>query len=179
MSAEVGLETSRIPVVLVLAVSENGVIGRGDALPWDLPDDLQHFKRLTMGCPVLMGRKTFDSVGRPLPGRTNSVLTRNAAWQAPGVITCTELDDALARAAGQAFIDGAHSVCVIGGAQIYRLCLPIADKVVLTEVHGNVSGDATFDLEMLSGWQESSRQAFPAGDRNSHNFSIVELSRCG
>jgi len=177
MSSHWGPGARELPVVLVLAVAENGVIGRGGALPWDLPDDLQHFKRYTLGCPVLMGRKTFESVGRPLPGRTNIVLTRDDRWQAPGVITCVDLEDALQRAEAQAVIDGAHSLCVIGGAQIYRLCLPLADKIVLTEVHGSVSGDAYFDLELLSDWQEQSREAFPAGERNSHDFTIVELSQ--
>ena len=90
-------EGENVPVILVLAVSENGVIGRGNALPWDLPDDLQHFKRATMGCPILMGRKTFESVGRPLPGRTNLVLTRDSAWQAAGVSVFASVDEALAR----------------------------------------------------------------------------------
>ena len=95
-------EDANLPVVLVLAVSENGVIGRGNALPWDLPDDLQHFKKATMGCPILMGRKTFESVGRPLPGRTNLVLTRDSTWQAPGVTVFSSVDKALALAEAQA-----------------------------------------------------------------------------
>lgn len=88
-------EAGELPVELVLAVSENGVIGRGNALPWDLPDDLQHFKRTTMGCPVLMGRRTFDSVGRPLPGRTNLILTRDPDWRAPGVEVFQDIEDAI------------------------------------------------------------------------------------
>ena len=168
-----------VPVVLVLAVSENGVIGRGNALPWDLPDDLQHFKRATMGCPILMGRKTFESVGRPLPGRTNLVLTRDVTWQAPGVTVLTSVDEALARAQAQALIDGSAAICVVGGAEIYRLCLPKADRLLITLVHGNVDGDATFDLSVLRDWKEQSRELFPGGSRNSHDFSVVEFVRCG
>ena len=172
-------EDGNLPVVLVLAVSENGVIGRGNALPWDLPDDLQHFKKATMGCPVLMGRKTFESVGRPLPGRTNLVLTRDSTWQAPGVTVFASVEKALALAEAQALIDGSPAICVVGGAEIYRLCLPKADRIVLTLVHGDVSGDATFDLSVLDEWREQSRKHFSQGSRNSHNFSVVEFVRCG
>ena len=166
-----------LPIVLILAVSENGVIGRGNSLPWDLPDDLQHFKRVTMGCPVLMGRKTFESVGRPLPGRTNIVLTRDPEWSAPGVEVFQDLAIAIGRAEQQAVLDGAPALCVIGGAEIYRLCLPLADRVVLTEVHGVVAGDAYFDREMQSSWRELSRTRHGADERNSHDFSVVELVR--
>lgn len=166
-----------LPIVLVLAVSENGVIGRNNALPWDLPDDLRHFKRTTMGCPVLMGRKTFESVGRPLPGRTNLVLTRNSGWSAPGVEAFQNLDSIFARAEQQALLDGAPALCVIGGAEIYRVCLPRAQEVVMTLVHGDVQGDAFFDREELSGWQVVEEQRFDAGSVNSHDFSIVKLVR--
>ena len=168
-----------VPVVLVLAVSENGVIGEGDALPWDLPDDLKHFKRATLGCPVVMGRKTFESVGRPLPGRTNLVLTRDSDWQAAGVEAFGDVHGALQRAEAQAIIDDARAICVVGGAEIYRLCLPRADRVLLTEVHGRVSGDTFFDLALLADWTEVSRERHPAGQHNSHDFSVVELARSG
>ena len=132
-----------VPVVLVLAAAENGVIGRGDALPWELPDDLQHFKRTTLGRPIVMGRKTFDSVGFPLPGRRNIVITRDAGWPHEGVAVCHTLDEALARAFDQALIDGADAAMVVGGAEIYRLAMPRADRIVLTRVQGSVPGDAT------------------------------------
>lgn len=171
--------SQRLPLVLVLAVSENGVIGRGQALPWELPGDLQHFKRTTMGRPVLMGRKTFESVGRPLPGRTNIVITRDKTWSAPGVSVVHNLCDAVALASDQALLDGADALMVIGGAEIYRLALPMADRVVLTEVHGEVSGDAFFDLNSLADWQELSRERVPADGQNSHDFSIVVLAPPG
>ena len=164
-----------VPVVLVLAAAENGVIGRGNALPWELPDDLQHFKRTTLGRPIVMGRKTFESVGFPLPGRRNIVITRHAGWKHEGVLACHTLDEALARAFEQALIDGADAVMVVGGAEIYRLALPRADKIVLTRVQGGVRGDVTFDLTLVAGWQENVMASYQADERNSHAFKIVEL----
>ena len=165
-----------LPVVLVLAAAENGVIGRGDTLPWELPDDLQHFKRTTIGRPVIMGRKTFESVGFPLPGRRNIVITRDASWHHGGVLTCRSLEEALQRAFEQALIDGADAAMVVGGAEIYRLALPRADKVVLTRVQGQVAGDAVFDLELLAGWTEVEIAHHAAGGGNSHAFTVVELT---
>jgi len=164
-----------VPVVLVLAAAENGVIGRGDALPWELPDDLQHFKRTTMGRPIIMGRKTFESVGFPLPGRRNIVITRDAAWSHEGVLTCHTLEEALERAFEQTLIDGADAVMVVGGAEIYRLALPRADRIVLTRVKGEVSGDVIFDLDLVAGWTEVSRVEYGAEGGNSHAFAVVEL----
>ena len=165
-----------LPVVLVLAVAENGVIGRGDALPWELPDDLQHFKRTTIGRPVIMGRKTFESVGFPLPGRRNIVITRDASWHQEGVLTCHTLEEAMERAFEQALIDGADAVMVVGGAEIYRQALPRADKVVLTRVLGQVAGDVVFDLDLLAGWLEVEMGHYAAERGNSHAFTVVELT---
>ena len=164
-----------VPVVLVLAAAENGVIGRGDALPWELPDDLQHFKRTTMGRPIIMGRKTFESVGFPLPGRRNIVITRDAAWAHEGVLTCHTLEEALERAFEQTLIDGADAVMVVGGAEIYRLALPRADRIVLTRVQGEVAGDVIFDLDLVADWTEVSRVEYGAEGGNSHAFAVVEL----
>ena len=165
-----------VPVVLVLAAAENGVIGRGNGLPWELPRDLQHFKRTTLGRPIIMGRKTFESVGFPLPGRRNIVITRDPNWQHEGVLACHTLEEALDRAFDQALIDGSDSAMVVGGAEIYRLALPRADKVVLTRVQGTVQGDATFDLALLAGWREKIIATYEADERNSHAFSVVELA---
>ena len=165
-----------VPVVLVLAAAENGVIGRGDALPWELPDDLQHFKRTTIGRPIIMGRKTFESVGFPLPGRRNIVITRDESWQHDGVLTCHTLEAALERAFEQALIDGADAAMVVGGAEIYRLALPRADKVVLTRIQGQVAGDVVFDLDLLAGWQEVETAQYAAEGGNSHAFTVVELT---
>ena len=168
-------EPDSLPVTIVVAVADNGVIGRGNALPWDLPDDLQHFKRTTLGRPIIMGRKTFDSIGRPLPGRPNIILTRDGNWQAPGVSVATSMEQAIDIAEGQAIIDGADSVMVIGGAEVYRQALPFTSRAFLTRVHGNVPGDAFFDLEQIESWRELSRLGVSAGERNSHDFSIIEL----
>jgi len=168
-------ESDSLPVTIVVAVADNGVIGRGNALPWDLPDDLQHFKRTTMGRPVIMGRKTFESIGRPLPGRLNIILTRDDAWQAAGVSVATSMEQAIDIAEGQALIDGADSVMVIGGAEVYRQALPFTSRVFLTRVHGKIHGDAFFDLGQIALWRELSRLEISAGERNSHDFSVIEL----
>ena len=164
-----------LPVAIVVAVADNGVIGRGNALPWDLPDDLQYFKRTTMGRPIIMGRRTFESIGRPLPGRLNIILTRDGAWQAPGGSVATSIEQAIDIAEDQALIDGADLVMVIGGADVYRQALPFSSRAFLTRVHGNVHGDVFFDLNQISSWRELSRLEVSAGERNSHDFSIIEL----
>ena len=162
-------------MAIVVAVADNGVIGRGNSLPWDLPDDLQHFKRTTMGRPIIMGRKTFESIGRPLPGRLNIILTRDAEWKSPGVSVANSIERAIDIAEGQALIDGADSVMVIGGAEVYRQALPFASRAFLTRVHGEVAGDAFFDLGQIASWVEKECIRISAGERNSHDFSIIEL----
>jgi len=139
---------------LIYAQSRNGVIGRGGVLPWRLPEDLAHFKRTTLGAPVLMGRKTWDSLPprfRPLPGRRNIVITRDAAWQAPGAERAGTLDEALALGAG------AETVWITGGAEIFRLALPRAHVAVVTEIDADFEGD-THAPELGSGWQEVARE---------------------
>ena len=168
-------ESDSLPVSIVVAVADNGVIGRGNALPWDLPDDLQHFKRTTMGRPIVMGRKTFESIGRPLPGRLNIILTRDPSWTASGVSVASSIEQAIDLAEGQAFIDGADSVMVIGGAEVYRQALPFASRAFVTRVHGHIDGDACFDLDEIASWREVARERVPAGERNSHDFSVIRL----
>ena len=168
-------ESDSLPVSIVVAVADNGVIGRGNALPWDLPDDLQHFKRTTMGRPIVMGRKTFESIGRPLPGRLNIILTRDPSWTASGVSVASSIEQAIDLAEGQAFIDGADSVMVIGGAEVYRQALPFASRAFVTRVHGHIDGDAFFDLDEIASWREVALERVPAGERNSHDFSVIRL----
>lgn len=157
---------------LVVAVAENGVIGHEGALPWRLPADLAHFKRLTLGKPVIMGRKTFESIGRPLDGRRNIVVTRRADWRATGVETAGSFDAALALVAGQA------EAMVIGGADIYRLALPRARRIHLTRIHAEPEGDTHFPPLDLRAWQETAREDHPAeGDRPA--FSFITLERRG
>ena len=127
---------------LIVAAARNGVIGRNNALPWHLPEDLKYFKRVTMGKPILMGRKTFESIGRALPGRSNLVITRNGEWQAEGVQVVRSLEAALSLAEDIALIDGVDELMVIGGAQIYAEALPRSERIYLTEVDADVEGDA-------------------------------------
>ena len=140
-------------LVLVAAVAANGVIGVDGELPWRLPEDLAHFKRVTTDNVVVMGRKTFESIGRPLPRRTNIVVTRQPGWSADGVIAASSLDEALETAEEY---DG--DVMVIGGAQIYALALPLADGQVLTEVHQEPEGDVLYPPFDRSEWEETRRE---------------------
>jgi dihydrofolate reductase len=158
-------------VVLVVAVAENGVIGKDNALLWRLPDDLKQFKAVTMGKPVIMGRKTYDSIGRPLPGRTNIVISRQPGLRIEG---CTVVDslDAAFDAAGSV-----PEVAVIGGADIYRQALPRADVIYLTEVHAAFEGDVTFPTLSPGQWLETSRQPHAADERHAYPFTFVTLQR--
>lgn len=166
-----------IRLAIIVAAAENGVIGRNNALPWHLPEDLRYFKRVTMGKPIVMGRKTFESIGRPLPGRTNIVISRNPDFLAEGVKVVASLDDALALADNIAHIDGAREVVVIGGAEIYRLAIPRADRMYITQVHASVDGDALLPGIDWSGWQEVSKEAHQASANNPYDYSFVVYDR--
>lgn len=160
----------RPDIVLVVAVADNGVIGRDGAMPWHLPADLRHFKRLTTGKPVVMGRKTFESIGKPLPGRHNIVLTRDSAWHADGVTVVPNLAEAIA-AAGLDPRARAGEIMVVGGAQIYAQAMPIATRIELTRIHISPEGDTRFPPLDPAQWQEASRTAWPAeGDAPAHEF---------
>ena len=160
-------------VSIIVAAARNGVIGREGDLPWRLPADMAFFKRTTMGHHLVMGRRTWDSIGRPLPGRTMVVLTRDREASIPGCTVVHELDAALAvaRAAGD------EEVFVIGGAQIYALALPRADRLYLTEVDAEVEGDVRLPAFDRAQWVEVERQEHPADDRHAHAFAIVTLER--
>lgn len=155
----------------VVAVARNGVIGRGNALPWRLPADLQHFKRTTMGHPILMGRRTWESIGRPLPGRTNLVLTRAADFDAPGATVVHTLEEARRAAAGS------ESVMVIGGAELYRALFPEAVVLHLTEVHADVDGDVRFPDWDRTQWRETWREEHPADERHAWPYAFVRFER--
>ncbi len=162
---------------MIVAAAENGVIGRNNALPWHLPEDLRYFKRVTMGKPIVMGRKTFESIGRPLPGRTNIVVTRSPDWRAEGVRVVHSLEQALELAADIALIDGAEEVMVVGGADIYRTAIPRASRLYLTQVHATVEGDAFLPEIDWRQWREVSRQSFAAGGANPYDYSFVVFER--
>lgn len=156
-------------LTLIVAYSTNRAIGRDNALPWKLPGDLAHFKRSTLGHPIIMGRKTWDSLGRPLPGRSNIVISRNPDLSAAGAILAPTLEAAVA-ACGD--IDEAF---VIGGAQIYAQALPLASRVLATEVHADVEGDAFFPLLPSFQWKETAREPQPA--ENGYDYDFVTYER--
>ena len=158
-------------VTILVAASDNGVIGANNKLPWHLPADLKRFKELTMGHPIIMGRKTFESIGKPLPGRTNIVVTRQKEFQACGCMTVHSLEDALL------YCEDAQEAFIVGGAEIYRQALPFADRIYLTRVHRNFDGDTfLFDLDPAT-WKETSRQDFPADSKNPNPYSFLILLR--
>jgi dihydrofolate reductase len=163
-------------ISLIVAAAENGVIGRQGQLPWRLPADLQHFKALTLGHPIVMGRRTFESIGRALPGRTNIVVTGQPAWPAPaGVLRANSMPEALALAAQQ---PGGEEVCIIGGGEIYRQALPSVDVVHLTEVHTSVpDGDAFFLPLSPTEWREETRTRHAADAQHAVAYSFVTLRR--
>lgn len=164
-------------VALIVAVAANNVIGRNNALPWHLPEDLRYFKQVTLGKPVVMGRKTFESIGRPLPGRTNIVVTRNARFSAPGIEVAGSLDAALAAAERVACRDGVAEVMVIGGAKIYAAALPRAQRLYITEVHARVDGDALLPEIDWRQWQEVSREHHAASAPDAYAYSFVRYER--
>ena len=158
------------PPVALVAMADNGVIGRGNGLPWHLPDDLKHFKAVTLGHTVLMGRRTFDSIGRALPGRRNLVLTRNSAWRATGCEAVASFNAALASA-------GDSTLFVIGGAELFSACWPMIGRLELTEVHADVEGDTRLAGFDRSQWREIFREEHAADARHAHAFSFVTLVR--
>jgi len=158
-------------ISLVVAVSENGVIGRDVGLPWHLPADLQHFKRVTLGHPILMGRRTHESIGRPLPGRANLILSRNPDYIAPGCAVVRNWTRALEAA------DDAAELMVIGGEAVYRLALAQADRIYLTRVHADVEGDAHFPDLNPADWREMQSRARPADDANAFDLTFIVLDR--
>lgn len=168
--------TARPRVSLIVAVARNGVIGHNNTLPWKLSDDLQYFRRMTMGKPVLMGRKTFLSLGRPLPGRTNIVLTRNPSWTAGGVLTAGSLDQALDLATHDPRGQESGEIMIIGGAELYARTLDRADRVYKTDVHMDPQGDAFFPALDPALWHETGhRDGTPAPDGSiTHTFRILE-----
>jgi dihydrofolate reductase len=161
-------------IALIVAASQNNVIGLDNQLPWHLPEDLQYFKAVTMGKPILMGRKTYDSIGRPLPGRTNIVLTRDANWSAEGVVVVNDLDSATAASEKACAAAGADELMIIGGEQIYRKFLPVADKLYLTKVEAVVEGDAYFPAIDSDQWQQVAEKIPEKVGNYSYRFVVLE-----
>jgi dihydrofolate reductase len=164
-------------IVLIAAVADNGVIGAGGAIPWRLKSDMLRLKAITIGKPVVMGRKTFESLRRPLPGRTNIVVTRDAGYRAPGAVVTNSFEHARAIALGDALRRSAGEIAVIGGAEIYAQWMDAADCLDITEVHARPEGDTHFAAIDLARWEEVSRVRNPAGPDNSADFSYVTYRR--
>jgi dihydrofolate reductase len=164
-------------VVLMVAVADNGVIGADGAIPWRLKSDMQRLKAATIGKPVVMGRKTFMSLRRPLAGRTNIVVTRDQDFRSPGAVVTTSFADARAVALGDALRRSVTEIAVIGGAEIYAQWMPCADRLEVTEVHARPDGDTHFAAIDPAQWQEVARVQNPAGPDDSAAFSYVTYRR--
>jgi dihydrofolate reductase len=155
----------------MVAMARNGVIGRDNQLPWHLPEDLKRFRARTVGKPVLMGRRTFESIGRPLPQRTNLILTRQPGFCPSGVQSVHSLDEALAASAGAA------ELVVIGGAEVYRAALPVARRIYLTRIEADVPGDTCFPELDLRAWRQVECALWPADARHAHALTFETLER--
>ncbi len=158
-------------ISIIAALAENRVIGVNNTLPWRLPNDLKHFRRLTTGHAIVMGRKNYESIGKPLPERTNIIVTRNRDYRASGCLIAHSLDDALALAKGD------PEIFVIGGAEIYREALPLADRLYLTQVHSAVEGDTFFPEINDNAWKETAREQHAADEKHAYAYSFVVLER--
>lgn len=164
-------------LAMIAAVAENNAIGINNKMPWYLPGDLRYFKAVTMGKPVIMGRKTFDSLRKPLPGRTNIVITRDRHWHHEGVKVVHNLDDAIELAEDISLINGNEEVMVIGGEQIYRMAMARADRLYLTRVYQSFEGDAFFPEFDQNQWIETSRQDLHSEDEEPLTYSYLVLDR--
>ncbi|MEO0437091.1 MAG: dihydrofolate reductase [Pseudomonadota bacterium] len=165
-----------LPIAMIVAAADNDVIGRDNQLPWHLPADLAHFKRTTLGKPVIMGRKTFDSIGRPLPGRPNIVVSRNENLKIEGVSTAGDLHSAIGLANERALGTEAEELMVIGGAEIYRQALPLAQRIYLTRVHERPEGDAVLIDIPEDDWSIERSERFPA-EAERPAYSLLRLRR--
>jgi dihydrofolate reductase len=164
-------------IIIVAAVAENGVIGRGNALPWRLKSDMQHFRALTMGKPVVMGRKTYQSIGKPLTGRTTIVVSRDSNFSAPGIVVAASLDAALTAARGDALRRDTDTIVVAGGAEIYAQAMPLATRLAITHVHKRIAGDACFPAIDPNEWYESERREHDAAAADEAAFAFVTYER--
>lgn len=157
-------------ISFVVAVADNGIIGNGGKLPWDIPADMKFFREKTTGHPIIMGRKTFESIGRPLPGRTNIIITRNADYSAKGAIVVNSVEAALEMAAIET-----DEAMIIGGAEIYNMSMDVVNCIYLTEVHAQPVGDASFGFDKTQ-WRETTREDFKA-EGETPAYSFVTLNR--
>jgi dihydrofolate reductase len=165
-----------LPVVIVVAAAENGVIGRDNQLIWRLKTDLRHFRELTLGRPLIMGRKTFQSIGKPLPGRETIVLTRDRAFRHEGVAVEHTIEAALAKGQEIGLRMGADSIVVAGGAEVYALAMPHVSRIHLTRVYANPDGEAVFAPVDMSRFRQTRCEEHPAGPDDEHAFAFIDYS---
>ena len=164
-------------LAVICAMSRNGVIGRDNGLPWNLPGDLKHFKETTLGCPIIMGRKTWDSIGRPLPGRTNIIVTRREKIESDGIEIANSLESALDLAKSCLPTPSVTEIFVIGGAQIYKEAFPLANRLYLTRVNSFVDGDTYLEGFDEEDWIEISNKSFNAVSSEGHDYNICVFDR--
>ena len=164
-------------IVLVAAVAENGVIGNGNAMPWRLKSDLQRFRARTIGKPVIMGRKTYESLGRPLAGRTNIVVSRDPAFGASGILVATSIEQAMEAARGDALRRGGAEIVVGGGSHIYAAMMPVATRLDITQVHARPDGDSVFPPIDPALWHETDRQPAPRTSEDSAAMTWITYQR--
>ena len=166
-----------IAVIIVAAIAENGVIGHDNAMPWRLPSDLKHFRTLTWGKPLIMGRRTFAAIGRPLPGRTSIVVSSSRDLVAPGSVVAPSLAAAFEVARGDALRRRTDAIMVVGGAEIYAQTLPLADRLIITRIHASYAGDILFPPIDSARWREAERIEHAAGAQDSASFATVTYER--
>ena len=164
-------------IILVAAVADNGVIGQEGGLPWRLKSDMAHFRAVTMGKPVVMGRKTYTSIGGPLKGRTNIMITRDRSFAAPGMVVATTLAAALDVARGDASRRGVDAIAVIGGADVYAQCMGLADRLLITHVHLRPTGETRFPTIDTATWRAAGQSEHAAGPADEAGFTLVEYVR--
>jgi dihydrofolate reductase len=166
-----------VRIAFVVAAASNGVIGRDGQLPWRLPSDLKRFRALTLGKPVIMGRKTFESIGKPLDARDNIVLSRRPAFNPAGVIVVAAIEDAIQLGRRLAAQKGVHEVAIIGGAEVFSAALPLTDRIYLTSVKGTPAGETRLPKLDPETWQETAREAMPKGPRDQYCADFIVLDR--
>ncbi|MDB6062420.1 MAG: diacylglycerol kinase [Verrucomicrobiaceae bacterium] len=171
------MTASKTSVAIIVAVARNGVIGKGDGLPWRIPAEMKYFMAKTLGKPVIMGRKTFETLNAPLPRRTNIVVTRAKNYTRDGVVVAATLEEAIAHADEIAQRDGVDEIMIAGGAEIYRLALPLTDTLYYTRVDFDAEGDAHFDSIDWAQWQLVSEESFPALNENTPGYTLMVYRR--
>jgi dihydrofolate reductase len=174
MTADAG---RRPAIAIVVAIADNGVIGAEGDMPWHLSTDLRRFRQITMGHPVIMGRKTYESIGKPLPGRTNIVVTRQADFAPEGMLVAKSVDEAVSVARTTAMRDGVDAICILGGGQIYRETLPKADILHVTHVECSPEGDTVFPAIEIGQWHAEEMENVPKGERDTCNSRYVVYRR--